>query len=114
MIQLYKYTYIIFEVIFHHRLLPAELFFLDAVLYSCIPSLSLCVFAYMLSHVQVFKTLWTVAHQGPLSMGFSRQEYWSGLPFPPPGDLSNPGIEPRPLALQANALPSESPGKCLI
>ena len=45
-------------------------------------------------HVQLFVTLWTVAHQAPLSMGFSRQEYWSGLPFPPPGDLPDPGIEP--------------------
>ena len=45
------------------------------------------------SHVQLFATLWTVAHQSPLSMGFSRQEYWSGLPCPPPGDLPNPGIE---------------------
>ena len=47
-----------------------------------------------LSHVQLFATPWTVAHQAPLSMGFSRQEYWSGLPFPPPGDLPDPGIEP--------------------
>ena len=44
--------------------------------------------------VQLFATPWTVAHQAPLSMGFSRQEYWSGLPFPPPGDLPNPGIKP--------------------
>ena len=51
----------------------------------------------MLSHfsrVQPFVTLWTVAHQAPLSMGFSRQEYWSGLPYLPPGDLPDPGIEP--------------------
>ena len=46
------------------------------------------------SHVQLFATLWTVAHQAPLSTGFSRQEYWSGLPFPSPGDLPDPGIEP--------------------
>ena len=49
------------------------------------------------SHVQLFATLWTVAHQAPLSMGFSRQEYWSELPFPSPGDLSNPGIKPESL-----------------
>ena len=49
--------------------------------------------------------------QAPLSMGFSRQEYWSGLPFPSPGDLSNPGIEPRSPALQAGSLTSERPGK---
>ena len=52
-----------------------------------------------------------MAHQAPLSMGFSRQEYWSGLPFPSPGDLPNLGVEPRSPALQANALTSEPPGK---
>ena len=56
-------------------------------------------------------TPWTVAHQAPLSMGFSRQGYWSGLPCPPPGDLPNPGIEPRSPTLQADSLPSEPPGK---
>ena len=58
-------------------------------------------------HVRHFLTLWTVAHQAPLSMGFSRQEYWSGLPCSPPGDLPNPGIEPTfPVApaLQADSL----------
>ena len=50
-------------------------------------------------------------HQGPPSMGFSRQEYWGGLPFPSPGDLPNSGMEPRSPALQADALPSEPPGK---
>ena len=64
-----------------------------------------------LSHVQLFATLWTVAHQAPPSMGFSRQEYWGGLPFPSPGDLPNPGIEPRSPTLQADALTSEPPGK---
>ena len=48
-----------------------------------------------LSHVQLFATPWTVAYQARLSMGFSRQSYWSGLPFPSPGDLPEPGIEPR-------------------
>ena len=52
-----------------------------------------------LSRVQLFVTPWTVTYQDPLSMGFSRQEYWSGLPFPSPGDLADPGIEPRSLAL---------------
>ena len=56
-------------------------------------------------------TPWTVAHQAPPSMGFSRQEYWSGLPFPSPGDLPHPGMEPRSPALKADALPSEPPGK---
>ena len=59
----------------------------------------------------LFATPWTVAHQAPLSMGFSRQEYWSGLPFPSPGDLPDPGIEPRSPALQADPLTSEPPGK---
>ena len=64
-----------------------------------------------LSRVQLFATPWTVALQAPLFMGFSRQEYWSGLPFPFPGNLPDPGIEPRSLALQADALTSEPPGK---
>ena len=56
-----------------------------------------CVCAESLSHVQLFLTPWTVAHQAPLSMGFSRQEYWSGLSFPSPGDLLDPGIKPTSL-----------------
>ena len=61
-------------------------------------------YARMLSHfscVQLFVTVWTVACQAPLSMGFSRQEYWSGLPCPPPGDLPDPGIKPTSLASSA-------------
>ena len=65
----------------------------------------------LLSRVWLFATLWTVAHQAPLSMGFSRQEYWSGLPLPSPGDLPNPGIESRSPTLKADALTSEPPGK---
>ena len=61
--------------------------------------------------VQLFVTPWTVAYQAPPSMGFSRQECWSGLPFPSLGDLPNPGIEPRSPAFQADALTSEPPGK---
>ena len=64
-----------------------------------------------LSRVRLFATLWTVAHQASPSMGFSRQEYWSGLPFPSPGDLPNPGIEPGSSTLEADALTSEPPGK---
>ena len=65
-----------------------------------------------LSYVQLFVTTWTVACQAPLSRrDFSRQEYWCRLPYPPPGDLPNPGIKPTPPALQADSLPSESPGK---
>ena len=61
-----------------------------------------------LSCVRLFATPWTVAYQ---SKGFSRQEYWSGLPFPSPEDLPDPGIQPRSPALQADALTSEPPGK---
>ena len=64
------------------------------------------------SHLVVswlFRTPWTVALQDPLSMGVSRQEYWSGLPFPPPGNFPNPGIKPRSPALQVDSLPSEPP-----
>ena len=56
------------------------------------------------SHVRFFVTLWTVAHQAPLSMGFPRQQYWSGLPFPPPGDLPDPGIKSGAPALQVDLL----------
>ena len=65
-------------------------------------------------HVWLFVTSWTVAFQAPLSMGFSRQEYWSGLPCPPPGNLPNPGMEPPSLCLlhqQAGSLPLVPPGK---
>ena len=64
----------------------------------------------LLSRVKLFETPWTVAHQAPPSMGFSRQEYWSGLPFPSPGHLPDPGIKPRYPALWADVLPSELPG----
>ena len=64
-----------------------------------------------LSRVRLFVTPWTVAYQAPPSMGSSRQEYWSGLPFPSPGDLPDPGIEPRSPTLRADTLPSEPSGK---
>ena len=67
-----------------------------------------------LSWVHFFMALCPVACQAPLSMEFSRQEYWSGLPFPPPGDLPNPEIEPRFPALQADSLPSEPQGKPIL
>ena len=66
---------------------------------------------YSLSRVQLFATPWTGACQALLSMAFFRQEYWSGLPFPSPKELPNPGIKPRSPALQADSLPSEPPGK---
>ena len=65
--------------------------------------------AYLLNHVWLFVTMWTVAHQAPLSIGFSRQEYWSGLPCLPPGHLPNPGIEPG-----LPHLPSEPLGKGIL
>ena len=72
----------------------------------------LCAVLKSLSHVWFFATPWTVACQLLCQWAFSRQEYWSGLPCPPPGDLPNPGIEPRSPALQADSfLPSEPPGK---
>ena len=64
-----------------------------------------------LSHVQLFANPGTVAYQASLCMGFSRQENWSGLPFPSPGDLPDPGIEPRFPTLQADALLSDPPGE---
>ena len=67
-----------------------------------------------LSRVRLFATQWTVAHQAPLSMGLSRQEYWSGLPYPPPGDLPDPGINPtspESPTLQADSLLMKLPGK---
>ena len=76
-----------------------------------------CVHGCVLNHfslVQFFLALWTVAHQALLSMGFSRQEYWSGLPFPSPGDLPNPGMEPVSRvtsALQTDSSPAEPLGK---
>ena len=65
----------------------------------------------MLSHVCLFVTPGAVVHQAPLSVEFSRQKYWSGLPFPSPEDLPDLGIEPRSYALQADSSPSEPPGK---
>ena len=70
-----------------------------------------CAHAQLLSHVWLFVTPWTVAHWALLSMGFSRQEYWSGLPCPPPGDLPNSGIEPTSPSLEGGFFTTEPPGK---
>ena len=67
----------------------------------------------LFSCVQIFATLRTIAHQGPLSIGFFRQEHWSGYPFPFPGDLPNPGIQPGIPALQADSISSEPSGNLL-
>ena len=74
---------------------------------SCVYVVCVCVCVCCFGCVRLFVTLWTVPHQAPLSMEFPRQEYWSGLSFPSPGDLLNPGIEPGSPALQADSLPSE-------
>ena len=74
---------------------------------------TITVVLYSLSHVQLFATLWTVAHQAPLSMGFHRQEYWSELPFPSPGDLRDPAIEPASPALAGGFFSTEPSGKPL-
>ena len=68
----------------------------------------------LLSHVRLFATLWTVACQVALSMEFSRQKYWSGLPFPSPGDLPHPGIEPASPALAGTFFTAEAPRNPLI
>ena len=76
-----------------------------------------CVCTQSLSPIRVFATPGTVAHQAPQSMGFSRQEYWSGLPFASPGDLPNPGTEPASLCLlhwQVDSLPPGKPQLCLL
>ena len=83
----------------------------ESKLYSNICFKSTISEANPLSRVRLFVTLWTVAYQASLSMGFSRQGCWSGLPFLSSGDLPNPGIEPGSSTLQADALPSEPSGK---
>ena len=70
-----------------------------------------CVHDHSLSRAQLFATPWTAATQAPPSMGLSRQEYWNGLPFPPPGDLSDPGFKPQSPALQADSLPLSHQGR---
>ena len=79
----------------------------------CMPQVTLLVSFKVksFSRVQLFATSWTVAYQASPSVGFSRQEYWSGLPFPCPRDLPNPGIKTRSPTLQVDSLPSETPGK---
>ena len=79
-------------------------------IFSMFSALGACMLS-RFSCVQLFATPWTAACQAPCSWGFCRQEYWSGLPCPPPGHLPNPGIKPRSPALQAVSLLSEPPGK---
>ena len=83
--------------------------------WKCIKAkLFVCMRAHSLSHVQLFVTPWTVAHQAPLSMEFSREQYWSELPFHIPEDLSKPGIEPVSLALAGGFFTTTPPGKLKI
>ena len=78
-----------------------------------LPSECVCVWLSRSVMSHSFVTPWMVVHQVPLSMGFSRQEYWTGLSFPSPGDLPDSGIEPKSPTLQMDSLPSKPPGKPL-
>ena len=102
----FKPTFLLSSFTFIKRLFSSSLSAIRVV-----SSVYLKVKVKSLSRVRLFATPWTVAYQAPLPMGFSRQEYWSGLPFPSPGDLPDPGIEPGSSAFQADALTSEPPGK---
>ena len=79
-------------------------------LLAIVTSAAMNIVVVSLGRVQLFSTPWTATCQAPLSMGFPRQEYWSGLPFPSPRDLPDPGIEPKSPAPRADSLPSELPG----
>ena len=118
--QQHRYNRILFSASF--PLSRSEWWHSDFSLYMClvfpivasIPYPFLCfqeVKVKLLSRVRLFATPWTVTYYASLSMGFSRQEYWSGLPFASPGDLPDPGIKPGSPALEADALTSEPPGK---
>ena len=104
-------------------LAPLSLSFVICEMSTINPRAGLCVLCMLscFSLVQLFMTLWTVAHQAPLSMGFSRWEYWNGLPCPPPGDLPDPRIEPTPLLSSALAdrffttsATREAPGRTVV
>ena len=98
--QLYIYTYKIHIYVYEWLYYTPETNITLQINYTSIKTLQLSVHVCMpscFSCVQLFETPWTVAHQAPLSMGFSRQAYWSGLLWPPPGDLPDPGIEPESL-----------------
>ena len=83
-------------------------------MYHCERLIKVKFLMFVLSHVQLFVTLWTVACQAPLSVGFSRQEYWNGLPFPPPGDIPDPGTKPKSPALAGGFFTTELPGIIVI
>ena len=102
-------------------MIRSERSMLNVLFYVCVCAcvrVCVCVCVCSLSRVQLFATLWIIAHQAPLSMRFSKQEYWSRLPCPPPGDLPNPRIEPSSLTSllhwQVGSLPLAPPGKPLF
>ena len=105
---------------FPQNLSSAQIFFLSSGLQRLNHLMSFVYLRFnivVLSRVQHFETPWTIAGQDPLSVELSRQEYWSGLPFPPPGDLSDPGIEPASLVsptLAGRFLTTEPPGKAVF
>ena len=102
---LYSFSLIMTLILCHREILkPSEENFYKQINQSnCILLVRACVLS-CFSHVQFFTILWTLARRAPLSMGFSRQEYWSGLSCPPPRDFPNPGIKPASPALQADSL----------
>ena len=94
----------------HDRDVPA-LALREVIVLSMRVCVCACVRSRVLSHVQLFATLWTIAHHAPLPLGFCRQEYWSGFPFPAPGDLPDPGVEPASLTTPTSgSLPLAPPG----
>ena len=97
------------SVRFFHLFQPLKHFICAPTTFSC--AFQCGLYCSLLTCVLLVLNPWTGARQAPLSMGFPRQEYWSGLPFPSPGNLPNPGIKPGSPALQADPLPSEPPGK---
>ena len=104
-------TQLIFMSVVSGNLRLSQIFRVKTVAASPMQVLKVKVKVKSLSHVRLFATPWTVAYQASTSMGFSRQEYWNGLPFPSPEDLPDPGIEPGSPALEADALTSEPSGK---
>ena len=80
-------------------------------IYGCVDNLNAAAVIQSLRHVQLFETPWTIACQAPLSIGFPRQGYWSGLPLPSPGNLPDPGIKPTSPALASGFFTTEPPGK---
>ena len=111
MVELFFFLIVILILLHGYSVQRLDLFNMIAKMSTCTNTVHASSKEKSLSRVRLFVTLQTVAYHVPPSVGFSRQEYWSGLPFPSSGDLPKPGIKPRSPALQADALPSELPGK---